>query len=58
MRKRVGGEFVEGLGTDDELFVFADVDLLEEVLVRETLGFVVGRTVHRGAVGQQLHGTG
>ncbi|MGR6902413.1 hypothetical protein [Glutamicibacter sp. BSL13] len=42
MRKRVGGECVEGLGEfDDGLLVLADVDLVEEGLVREPLGLVV-----------------
>nr|WP_229742385.1 hypothetical protein [Gordonia jinhuaensis] len=59
MRKRVGGECVEGLGEfDGGLLVFADVDLVEECLVRETLCFVVRLPVHRGAVREQLHGAG
>ncbi|WP_137802039.1 hypothetical protein [Kocuria sp. 2SI] len=59
MRKCVGGECVEGLGEfDDGLLVLADVDLVEEGLVREPLGFIVGLPVHRGAVGEQLHGAG
>lgn len=59
MRKRVGGEFVKGLGElGDSLLVLTDVDPLEEGLVRQPLGLVVGLPVHRGAVGQQLQGTG
>nr|WP_243831796.1 hypothetical protein [Naumannella halotolerans] len=59
MRKRVGGEFVKGLGElGDSLLVLTDVDLLEEGLVRQALGLVIGLPVHRGAVGQQLQSTG